>query len=297
MSTRKGSPPKTMTHETFSLHLIATVIVLLSAVLHAGWNALIKSTGCRSTGVVVLALTGALALLGTLTLRSAAFPDTRALWWSLLAGMFEASYFLTLVWCLHLGPLAQVYPFSRGGSLVVAWPVSILLLAEPVHAIHLAGAGIVAVGLLLSGRSSGEGGSKRGYWFALFVCAGSIAAYHLVYKAALLLGAHPLAVFAVSMAVAAPVNVAWNFKLVRSEWKQQRWAILIPASLMCALSFYLALLGLKIAGTGWVLTLRNTSVVVALVLAWKMGEKVPAQRAWGTVLIAIGAVVLGMQPN
>lgn len=276
-----------------SQHLIATTVVLLSAALHAAWNAVVKASAqTRSAGVVVLSISGILAVLCSLALRGSAFPEIQAVWWSLLAGLFEAGYFLTLVWCLHLGPLSQVYSFSRGGSLLVAWPLSVLFMAEPLVGLHLVGAGVVLVGLSLAGYTPRSESLGWRYATALVCCAACIAGYHLLYKKALMLGGHPVAVFAVSMALAAPVNIFWHREQLSQEWSELKWPVLLPAGVLCTASFLLALLGLKLAGTGWVLTLRNTSVVMALLLAWRMGEQIPRQRAAGTVLIALGAVVL-----
>lgn len=275
--------------------LLAPGVVILSAVLHACWNALIKASSSKSTGVVVLTASGVQAIVCTALLNGEAFPDPTGIAWSLCSGVFESIYFLTLVWCLNLGPLAQVYSFSRGGSLLFVWPLSMLLMDEPIVGLHAAGASVVFIGLLLtgSGGSVEERAAHRGAYFtALALCAGSIAAYHLLYKKAMLTGAHPLAVFATSMTVAVPVNLFWHRRQLREEWKSFNWKLIAVASTLCTLSFLLALAALHMAGTGWVLTLRNSSVVIALLFAWKLGEQIPRRRAVGTTLIAIGAIVL-----
>lgn len=274
--------------------LLAPGVVILSAILHACWNALIKVSPTKSTGVVVLCASGLQAVLCTSFLSGQAFPDPKGIAWSLCSGVFESIYFLTLVWCLQLGPLAQVYGFSRGGSLLFVWPLSIFFMGEPLSNLHATGAAIVVAGLLWSGLGERtEGPSHRGAYFtALALCAGSIAAYHLLYKKALFTGAHPLAVFATSMTIAVPVNLFWHRRKLREEWRTLDWKLISLASTLCTLSFLLALIALNLAGTGWVLTLRNSSVVIALLLAWKMGENIPRRRALGTTLIAIGAIVL-----
>lgn len=274
---------------------LAPAVVIASAVLHAWWNALIKaSPATKSTGVVVLTASGLQAWIFTLFLRGPVFPDPHGIAWSLLSGCFESAYFLTLVWCLSLGPLAQVYSFSRGGSLLFVWPLSIMLMGEPLVGLHAFGAATVFVGLMLTGLGSqGEQvANKLGYFGSLAICAGCIASYHLIYKKAMLTGGHPMAVFATSMTVAVPVNLLWHRRTLKAEWNKINWKLIALASTLCTGSFLLALAGLHLAGTGWVLTLRNCSVVIALLFAWRLGEKIPRPRVIGTVLIAIGAIIL-----
>lgn len=275
---------------------LAPAVVIASAVLHAWWNALIKgSSATRSTGVVVLTASGLQAWICTLFLRGPVFPDPHGIAWSLLSGCFESAYFLTLVWCLSLGPLAQVYSFSRGGSLLFVWPLSIMLMHEPLVGLHALGAFIVFCGLIMTGLSSSHeerAGNRASYFIALAICAGCIASYHLIYKQAMLTGGHPMAVFATSMTVAVPVNLLWHRRTLKAEWNKINWRLIALASVLCTGSFLLALAGLHLAGTGWVLTLRNCSVVIALLFAWRLGEKIPRPRIIGTVLIAVGAIIL-----
>lgn len=275
--------------------LFASALVVLSAILHACWNALIKASPLKSTGVAVLTFSGIQAIACSILLRTEAFPDPSGVGWSLLSGMVESVYFLTLVWSLSLGPLAQVYSFSRGGSLLFIWPLSMILMGEPMVALHALGAATVFLGLLLTGLTSQTDKTSphsAAYFMGLTLCAASVAAYHLCYKKAILTGAHPLAVFATSMLIAVPVNLFWHRKLLAQEWRRLPWKWVSVASTLCTLSFLLALAALETAGAGWVLTLRNCSVVVALLLAWKLGEKITPHRAWGALLITLGAIVL-----
>lgn len=268
-------------------------IVLASAFLHAAWNAMIKADKDTGTaGVVVLTLAGVLATAATLLTTSNPFPGDDGMGWTVLSGVFEATYFLSLMWCLQRGPLAQVYSFTRGGALLLVWPCSVLLLQEPLRPIHAAGGVAVLAGLLWTGYGKGVG-AKGSTLAPLTICASSIAAYHLLYKQALSTGAQPIAVFALSIAIAVPANLACHRQKLRQRWKSLRWGRLLVASVMCTLSFVLTLVALQKAGAGWVMTLRNTSVLFALLFARAMGEPIPRPRAWGAVAISLGAVLLG----
>src|SRR5690606_26063621 len=107
--------------------------------------------------------------------------------YTLLAGAFEVVYFATLARALDLGRLGAVYTVSRGGAVLVVWPVSMLLFAEVATVSSATGSAVVLVGLTLSSVGSTTGGNRShraGVGWAI-ACAISIAGYHLAYKAAL----------------------------------------------------------------------------------------------------------------
>jgi drug/metabolite transporter (DMT)-like permease len=76
----------------------------------------------------------------------------------------------------------------------------------------------------------------------------------------------------------------------RPGWRAAgRWAV---AGLLCTGSFLLFLSGLARSGAGPALTLRNTAVVFAQVLAVGMGEPVSSRQLLGSALVVAGAVLL-----
>jgi uncharacterized membrane protein len=57
-------------------------------------------------------------------------------------------------------------------------------------------------------------------------------------------------------------------------------------------SFLILIEALARGGVGFVLTLRNTSVLFALIFAWLIGERPRFVTALGAVLVAIGAALM-----
>ena len=57
-------------------------------------------------------------------------------------------------------------------------------------------------------------------------------------------------------------------------------------------SFLILIEALARGGVGFVLTLRNTSVLFALVLAWAIGERPRLATALAAVLVATGAALM-----
>ncbi len=123
-------------------------------------------------------------------------------------------------------------------------------------------------------------------------CAASIAGYHLLYARALAQGASPAPVFAVALAVALPavlVPARRRGLSLPGGRAAARWG---AAGLLCTASFLLFLHGLAESGAGVALTLRNTAVVFAQLLALAMGERVPWRQALGAALVAAGAAAV-----
>lgn len=273
------------------------ILVLGSALLHAAWNALLKRE--RDPRLAVVPVCAIAALFGTvvaLATPGAAFP-TRAAWsLSLLAGVFEGAYFFTLGRALGGAPLSIVYTVSRGGALLAVWPFSIALLSEPVRSFGIAGTMLVALGL--AATASDERGADTtgpGLSFAV-ACALSIAGYHLSYKYALTAGAMPAATLALSMGTGVVLNVlVLDRERVRAAAALARSPAVVAAGVLAGASFLMFLFALTTGGAGAMLTLRNTSVVFAQAFAIFIGER-PGPRRWvGALLVAIGAILLGLR--
>ena len=62
--------------------------------------------------------------------------------------------------------------------------------------------------------------------------------------------------------------------------------------LVCGGSFLMLLEALAIGGSGYVLTLRNTSVLFAAGMAWVIGERPTRSQLAGALLVAAGAALM-----
>src|SRR5512132_2022970 len=119
-----------------------TVAVLAAAVLHAGWNALLKGVGDRLATVVLLDLTG----LG-LPLVPVPAPASRGLLG--LSALLHLGYELLLLASYRLGDLSQVYPVARGTAPLLVAGYAGLVLGERLAPLQLVGLAGVCAGLLV----------------------------------------------------------------------------------------------------------------------------------------------------
>lgn len=269
------------------------LLVLLSALLHALWNSLVKRE--RQSDLATLGVLGVSALLALFSslVFSRHLPAGVSLAWAALAGLFEAAYAFTLGRALLDAPLSLAYPLSRGVAIVVVWPLSIALFRERASLMSIAGALAVTAGLFLIPGREADARAGRGTVYAL-VCGLAIAGYHLAYKCALLAGGDPVFVVAISLGLACLLNLAAmprRLAPLLALVRESPGTILL-AGLACTGSFLLFLIALAQAGAGAVLTLRNVSVVFALGFALILGESPRPRRVVGSLLVAAGAAAV-----
>jgi uncharacterized membrane protein len=296
---------------------VIVALVLLSAFIHALWNALLRleDEKDRALMVAVTVATGIAAVVAGVRwgLGEVPFASLRGVGFTLLAGTLEAAYFATLARAMELGQLGMVYTISRGGAVLVVWPLSIALFAEAVTGLAIGGSALVVGGLALSGvgarRGRGTSGGRDGQHGAVswaMACAVSIAGYHLAYEAALREAVNPSACFALSLGTSAVINAVRMGAARRLGGRsdagrggivalvRRRWRRLTVIGLGCATSFLILMEALARGGPGYVLTLRNTSVLFAMAMAWRIGERPARAEIVGAALVAAGAALLAL---
>lgn len=275
-------------------------LVLISAFLHALWNALLRME--RDKDRALVAAVGAATLLAIAVaavrwgLGEPPFTSATALGWAVAAGVLELVYFAALARALEAGPLGPVYTISRGGAVLLVWPISIAVFGETLSVPALAGSAIVLGGLALSGARTGQHRAAHNAAVAWAIaCAAAIAGYHLAYKAALSAGGEPSAVFAVALAVATAINVlrlGGEGRRAAAAILRGRFVRVVVMGAVCGGSFLILMEALASGGAGFVLTLRNTSVLFATGLAAAIGERPRHAQIAGALLVAGGAVLM-----
>jgi uncharacterized membrane protein len=286
--------------------LLAVVLVITSAFLHASWNALLKRVREPEVAVLAMITIGSTSAVVVALVLRVPFPPRTSLLWSLAAGVLESGYLLTLSRALARAPLGPVYTIARGGALLVVWPMSIVFLGEEVNASRIAGTVLVLIGLAATGNQSRAAKHdevqkdevpltvRSGFlWAAL--CAVFVGSYHLAYKLALSKGGNAPAADAISLSAATVVNFAFagftKGRLALGALRRDPLRI-ISGGILANLSFLLFLFAMAEGGAGVLLTLRNTSILFAQVFAFFLGERPRRLGIAGAVVVTIGAVLL-----
>jgi uncharacterized membrane protein len=224
------------------------------------------------------------------------FATTASVAWAVAAGVLECAYFVSLAKAFDRGRLGAIYTITRGGAILIVWPISIAFFAEHVTLLSLIGSAIVLGGLGLSSIGTGDAKASRGGALAwATTCAVAIAGYHLAYKGSLREGGSPSAVFACALGVATLINLARLGAEGRATVvtiARTRTARVVLMGMVCGGSFLILMEALAAGGAGFVLTLRNTSVLFAVALAYVIRERPRHVEVVGAVLVAAGAILM-----
>ena len=272
-------------------------LALGAAFLHALWNVLLA--GSRDS----MAATGALLLFGAVLLAPAALVvgdvSSSAIPFIAFSAALELMYFARLAHADRGGELGVVYPVARGSAPVLVLGAAVLGLGEGVSWLAALGVFLVAAGVLILGmstvgpqrrhmRDDGRPHS-RDLVFGLAIGV-AIAGYTLVDSEGLD-HADPLPYLFLIAAVCA---VAYNGALVVSGRARELKAELTPTMLAAAAATFgayaMVLAALQMAPAAPVAAVRESSIVIAAVLAWLfLGEE---RRLGGAVMVAAGVAVI-----
>lgn len=264
----------------------ALLLVLCSAVVHAGWNTLVA--GARDSR----AATNLALLVGTLLLLPVAVAtwrvDADALPYLIPSAVLEVVYVLLLGAAYDHAELSLVYPIARGVS-----PVLVMLLSFGVGgrpgAVGAVGALLVGAGVL---ALRGLGRRGLAYGLAIGALLGGITTIDHF-------GVEHAATFPYLLVVTVPAAVValgreagrGRLPVLRAEagWRTGF------AGLGFVTTYALFLAALRIAPAPPVAAVRETSIVVAVALgAVVLREPVTRRRFAAACVVTLGAVLAAL---
>jgi drug/metabolite transporter (DMT)-like permease len=292
---------------------LAIALVLVAAVLHAGWNVLLKTSGdTLGTAVRLQALgTAILVPLGIVGWFLTGRPsiDAGGVGVALVSGVLEAAYFIFLAAAYARGDLSLVYPLARGSAPLLAVVIGVGVLAENLSAGSLAGVVCLLAGILLVARPwrafRAAGREHRGAIGFALATGATIAAYSAVDRVGVRILAPwlygtILAVFATAL-LASSVYLGRRLGVIapaptgldgapRGPLLRRRDAAAGVASLT---AYLLILFAYSIAPLATVAPLRESGIVLAAAWgAFRLGETSGRREAGGRI-VAAGFVVIG----
>jgi drug/metabolite transporter (DMT)-like permease len=272
------------------MSLVAVAMALSAAVLHAGWNLLLARSRDPQSALLVAMLAG-VALLAPLALVLG--PRVAPAAWPFIAvsSALELAYFVLLARAYERTELSLVYPISRGLAPVLVLVVGVALGAAT-SAAQVGGVLLVAIGVVLVRGMGTVRAAGRHVALAMLI-GGLIAGYTLV-DAAGIRHADPLSYLV--LVVALPLSVWAPWLIRRRGLARIRLAATPPVLLGGAAvvgAYGLVLGALAIAPAAPVAALRETSVVIATVLAGTVvGEPAGRLRVAGAAVVALGVALI-----
>lgn len=281
----------------------AAALVVVSAVFHAGWNALLHRAGpkAREATLVVLIMSLVMSALGAVMTAPGALHHAYSSGWTWVSGISEGLYFITLGVVMQRLPLGLGYLVMRGLSMLLVTGLSVSFLGEEIGLYKGLGMAAIAAGVVLRGLGDalGRGTVSASGLRAAVGCAVGITGYHIAYGRALAAGSEALPLFAASLSIAVCINVAvLGRSAVARAWQvcRGRMVLMVAASVGCLGAFWLFLACLGALHAGVAICLRNLSVVFAQALAWRMGERVTPRAAVAVAFFVAGGALLVLAP-
>lgn len=269
-------------------------VVLLAALLHAGWNVLVKSHPDRLLSLAALQAFTGLTGLGMLVVFG--LPQASALPFALLSGVLHTVYNLFLVRAYRHADLSQVYPIARGAAPLLTLLGTSLLLRDPVSPALFAAILVLVLGLLMAGASRTVGrADPHAVPYALGTAA-LIAIYSLVDGQGARQSGNAFGYAGLIFVLDATfllvtsrfIRGAGFTALLVPQWRQAA----MGAAASCA-AYALVLWAMTVAPIASVAALRETSIVFVLLLSARvLREVLTWQRIAGGVLIVLGAVLI-----
>ncbi len=282
---------------------LALLLVLCAAVIHAGWNFLLKRSGGGTVFVWWFATLSAV-IYAPIAVGILWYVKP-ALGWQHI-GLISASaalhtaYYMLLDRGYRSGDLSLVYPLARGSAPLITVLCAVVLLDETPTALAVGGTVLIGFGALMLTGGMGSlrrSGSLPAAGYALLTGC-MIASYTLVDKVAVGLFLIPPLIqdWASNVGRAllmTPMAMRHRHDLLPT-WRRCYKAI-IAVAILCPLSYILVLSAMVFTPVSYIAPAREISILVAALMGTQLlAEGHAAQRIAAATAMVVGVVCLAV---
>jgi phosphonate utilization associated putative membrane protein len=289
---------------TLALTLPVTLAVLFGALLHASWNALVKSSPDKSLDTALIHILG--CAVGFPLVWLLGLPPQASLPYLAASIIIHIGYYIALAGAYRHGDLGLTYPIMRGLAPLLVAIVSGIIIGEHLSTLGWLGIAGISAGVLLVGlsRTMFANSAHRAALGFAFSNAAIIALYTVVdglgVRAAVQNGGSALQYVSTLFLI----DGLPYFFIVMSQRKAQqrvdawtylrgRWPLALLGTLASLGSYGIALWAMTQAPVATVAALREVSVLFAALLgALVLKEAFGIQRGAGTLMIVCGVAAL-----
>jgi drug/metabolite transporter (DMT)-like permease len=269
----------------------ATFLALGSAVLHAAWNLLVKTSENRLLAAWGQFLVGGLLFLPLVPLVGV--PEAKAWPFLAISSVVHVLYTLALVRAYHHGDFSFAYPLARGGGALLAAIGGVVFLGDVLSAPAWLAIAIVVGGLAslvqphvtrLALLWAGLTAATIGVYTTLDAAGARRSSSGLGYGIVLVLGAGiALSVWLLVAGHASEIGPA-----LRVDWRRY-----LAGGVCSTLAYSMVLIGVRLAPVGYVAALRESSVVLGAAAGWLLlHERLGRARVASSAVVAGGLVLL-----
>ena len=276
-------------------------LVLMAAVMHAVWNALVKVGDDRlMIMAVVIATTGLLSPV-ILFFGPSPLPES----WPYIAAsvLLNNIYFLFLIEAYRIGDLSHVYPLARGSAPLMVAAGAAVFSGERLEMGELAGIVLISCAIISFVFFTGDRRELGWRSIAYPLLTGlMIATYTVIDGIGVRLSGSP-AGFIGWLFVLSPLPIA-GIAIFRRRFGvivflRSRWKPAILAGCLNFGSYGLAIWALSLGSMAHVSALRETSVVIAALIGTLfLGESFGLKRFFSAIVVVVGAIIISFSvPN
>ena len=266
---------------------------LCAAVLHATWNAALRSGADRLWFVTVMSFASTLAAIPCVLLLPAPLKES----WPYLgfSALLQVVYSFLLAYAYHFGELGRVYPIVRGSVLLLVAVGGFLLAGQ-----RLGGQSLLGIALICAAIFSqvfGSGRAERRSLVVAVVTAFFVASYVIADALGVRRAGNSQSYAAWIWVLYGALMPACLLLLrgrktvelhARDTWKA------LAAGLLSFGSYGLIVAALALGDAGPITALRETSIVfAALIGRIFLGEALTVRRAVVCLAVTAGAVLIG----
>lgn len=272
-------------------HII--LLTLFAALLHASWNALLRSGNDRLWSMTIMCV--AIALSCVVIAPFLPLPARASIGYAVLSALLHVSYNLCLIRSYQSGDLGQTYPVARGSSPLMVTCGAALFAGEKIAFNTLLGIALISGGILMLAMRSRKL-AMPGLKYTLATGA-FIAAYSVVDGMGVRVSGNPFS-YTVWMSMLWGVLMPVLYIVLRDTKSLLRWrpGLLSAAAggLVSLLAYGIIIYAMMAAPMGAVSALRETSVLFAAVLGyWFLGETLTLRKMLACAVIATGTLLMG----
>ncbi len=267
--------------------------VMGAALLHATWNALIKTGGDKLTGMLIMTIIE--GALGAVVAMTRNLPQGEVWFWVIGSGVLHSAYKFFLAFAYEHGDLSRVYPIARGTAPMIVMLVSLLFLSDVISGYETLGIALLGVGILMMARGVFTDGESRRLVPMALCSAMATAAYSLVDgMGARVAGDAVMFVawlFVFDVLGFAPMAYALRGRQVFIA-NRRSWGLGAVAALASYGAYAIAVWAMTQAPIALVAALRETSILFAVLIGWLLfGERLGRVKALSAVLIVAGVML------
>ncbi len=270
--------------------------VLCAALMHAGWNAMVKARGEAFLSTVAVAASA--GILCALALPFLPQPAQASWPFILASSLTQVLYYALLMETYREGDISHAYPLMRGCAPLIVAVLGLPFAGERLAALQWLAIGLICGGVLtmVAGVRGTAPNARRTTLLAL-ATASVIAAYTLIDGIGVRKSGAPAA-YTLWIFLFTALGVLLLARRRRGELLPfvRRHPVLLVGGAMTVGSYGVALWAMTQAPVATVAALRETSILFATAIAvLVLRERVSPLRLLGAALIACGAAAMRLR--